>query len=176
LPGIYVMDPDGSNREYLGTFQRYEQAFADLRETERYSPDGTYWVSTASVDGNPQIIMHLPVTSQFGELPPRPVTRMTGMAYEPVWSPDGAWIAFVTNENESDDIWKTRPDSSEQVSLMRNDWEWDKHPSWSPDSQRIVFFSNREGDRQLFVMDANGRNVTNISRVPWADYDPIWVK
>ncbi len=176
LPGIYVMDPDGSNREYLGTFQRYEQAFADLRETERYSPDGTYWVSTASVDGNPQIIMHLPVTTQFGELPPKPVTRMTGMSYDPVWSPDGAWIAFVTTENESDDIWKTRPDSSEQVSLMRNNWEWDKHPSWSPDSQRIVFFSNRDGDRQLFVMDTNGRNVTNISRVPWAEYDPIWVK
>ncbi len=176
LPGIYVMDPDGSNREYLGTFQRYEQSFADLRETERYSPDGTYWVSTASVDGNPQVIMHLPVTSQFGELPPKPVTRMTGMAYDPVWSPDGAWIAFVTTENESDDIWKTRPDSSEQVSLMRNNWEWDKHPSWSPDSQRIVFFSNRDGDRQLFVMDTNGRNVTNISRVPWAEYDPIWVK
>lgn len=176
LPGIYVMDPDGSNREYLGTFQRYEQAFADLRETERYSPDGAYWVSTADVDGNPQIILHLPVTSQFGELPPKPVTRMTGMSYDPVWSPDGAWIAFVTTENESDDIWKTRPDSSEQVALMRNDWEWDKHPSWSPDSQRIVFFSNRDGDRQLFVMDTNGRNVTNISRVPWAEYEPIWVK
>lgn len=176
LPGVYVIDPDGSNREYLGTWERYQQAFAELRETERYSPDGTYWVSTADVDGNPQVIMHLPVTSQFGELPPKPVTRMTGMSYDPVWSPDGAWIAFVTTENESDDIWKTRPDSSEQVSLMRNDWEWDKHPSWSPDSQRIVFFSNRDGDRQLFVMDTNGRNVTNISRVPWAEYDPIWVK
>lgn len=176
LPGVYVIDPDGSNREYLGTWERYQQAFAELRETERYSPDGTYWVSTADVDGNPQVIMHLPVTSQFGELPPKPVTRMTGMSYDPVWSPDGAWIAFVTTENESDDIWKTRPDSSEQVSLMRNNWEWDKHPSWSPDSQRIVFFSNRDGDRQLFVMDTNGRNVTNISRVPWAEYDPIWVK
>jgi len=176
LPGIYVMDPDGANREYLGTFQRYEQMFAELRETERYSPDATYRVSTADVDGNPQIIMHLPVTSQFGQLPPKSVTRLTGIAYDPVWSPDGAWIAFVTAENESDDIWKTRPDSSEQVSLMRNDWQWDKHPSWSPDSQRIVFFSNRDGERQLFVMDSNGRNATNISRVPWAEYDPIWVK
>ena len=176
LPGLYVIDPDGSNREYLGTFQRYEQVFADLRETERYSPDTTYSVSTADVDGNPQVILHMPATSQFGVLPPKPVTRLTGMAYDPVWSPDGAWIAFVTTENGSDDIWKTRPDSSEQIALMRNDWQWDKHPSWSPDSQRIVFFSNRDGDRQLFVMDSDGRTVTNISRVPWAEYDPIWVK
>jgi tetratricopeptide (TPR) repeat protein len=177
LPGVYVIDPDGSNREYLGNFEQYQTVFTELRESERYSPDGSYRVSTASVDGEAQIILHLPVTSQFGQLPPKPLTRFSsGMAYDPVWSPDGAWIAFVTTENESDDIWKTRPDSSEQVSLMRNNWEWDKHPSWSPDSQRIVFFSNRDGNRQLFITDQNGRNPTNISRVPWDEYDPIWVK
>lgn len=177
LPGIYVIDPDGSNREYLGDFKQYETLFNELRESERYSPDRNYWVSTADVDGEPQIILHLPVTSQFGQLPPKPLTRFTdAMSYDPVWSPDGAWIAFVTTANESDDIWKTRPDSSEQVALMRNDWEWDKHPSWSPDSQRIVFFSNREGNRQLFIIDKDGRNPTNISRVPWDEYDPIWVK
>ena len=177
LPGVYVIDPNGSNREYLGSIAQYDGVFAELRESERYSPDHNYQVSTANVDGDPQILLHLPVTSQFGELPPKPLTRFTGgMAYDPVWSPDGAWIAFVTTENESDDIWKTRPDSSEQVSLMRNNWEWDKHPSWSPDSQRIVFFSNREGNRQLFIIDQNGRNPTNISNVPWDEYDPIWVK
>lgn len=177
LPGVYVMDADGGNREYLGNMKQYETVFAELRESERFSPDRSYRVSTASVDGEAQIILHFPETSQFGQLPPKPITRMTGgMSYDPVWSPDGAWIAFVTTENESDDIWKTRPDSSEQVSLMRNDWEWDKHPSWSPDSKRIVFFSNREGYRQLFVIDEDGRYPTNISRVPWDEYDPIWVK
>ena len=104
------------------------------------------------------------------------MTRLTGMAYDPVWAPDGSWIAFVRNENESDDIWVIRPDSSEQKALMRNDWEWDKHPSWSPDSQRIAFFSNRDGVTQIYVMDASGQNVTNISNVPWPEYDPIWVK
>lgn len=176
-PGFYVMDPDGSNRQYLGSFGLYETAFEELRESERYSPDGQYRVSTGDVDGRPQILLHLPITSQFGELPPRPLTRFsTAMAYDPVWSPDGAWIAFVTTEHGSDDIWKTRPDASEQASLVRNDWEWDKHPSWSPDSKYIVFFSNREGFTQIFVMDEHGRNPTNISRVPWPEYDPIWVK
>lgn len=176
-PGVYVMDPDGSNRQYLGTFEQYEKPFDDLRESERYSPDREYRVSTASVDGSAQIIMHLPWTSQFGDLPPRPVTRFsTAIAYDPVWSPDGAWIAFVTTEHGTDDIWKIRPDSSEQASLMRNDWEWDKHPTWSPDSKRIAFFSNREGVLAIYVMDEHGRYPTNISRVPWPEYDPIWVK
>ncbi|MFO7635433.1 MAG: tetratricopeptide repeat protein [Caldilinea sp.] len=176
-PGLYAMDSDGSNRQYLGSFSHYEGEFNNLRESERSSPDGQYRVSTADVDGKANIIMHLPITTQFGQLPPRPVTRFsTSISYDPVWSPDGAWIAFVTTEHGTDDIWKSRPDSSEQASLVRNDWEWDKHPSWSPDSRRIVFFSNREGERQIFVMDEHGRNPINISRVPWPEYDPIWVK
>lgn len=170
-PGYYAMDPDGKNRVFLGPFDYYDDQFDAYRETERYSPDQRYWVSTADVDGQPQIILHLPDNAGW-----KSVTRMTRMSYDPVWSPSGEWIAFVTLENESDDIWITRPDSSEQQSLMRNDWQWDKHPTWSPDSQRIAFFSNRDGYTQIFTMNIHGRDVRNISNQPWPEYEPIWVK
>jgi TolB protein len=175
-PGFYVMNPDGSNREYLGTLEYYDGLFEALRETERFSPDKQYSVSTEKVDGRAQVVMHLPFDKRWGQLPPQPVTRLTGIAYDPVWSPDGSTIAFTAAENESDDIWVIRPDSSGQKSLMRNDWEWDKHASYSPDSQRIAFFSNRFGERQILIMDTNGQNIVNISNTPWAEYDPIWVK
>lgn len=176
LPGYYVMDPDGNNREYLGTFQYYDKLFEALRETERFSPDKQYSVSTAKVDGVAQIILHLPFDKRWGQLEPRPLTRITGMCYDPVWAPDGSWVAFVSQENGSDDIWLIRPDSSDQKALVDNDWEWDKHPSWSPDSQRLVFFSNRPGTMQIYIMDVTGQNPRNISNVPWPEYDPIWVK
>jgi tetratricopeptide (TPR) repeat protein len=175
-PGFYVMNPDGSNREYLGTLEYYDRLFEVLRETERFSPDKQYSVSTEKVDGRAQVVMHMPFDKRWGQLPPQPVTRLTGIAYDPVWSPDGSWIAFTAAENESDDIWVIRPDKSEQKSLMRNDWEWDKHASFSPDSQRIAFFSNRFGERQILIMDASGQNIVNISNTPWPEYDPIWVK
>jgi len=175
-PGYYVENPDGSNREYLGPFEYYDDMFSALRETERFSPDHQYWVSTSKVDGSPQIILHLPIHKQFGELPPKPLTRLTGMAYDPVWAPDGSWIAFVSTENTSDDIWVIRADGSEQKALINNDWEWDKHPSWSADSKRLAYFSNWQGTLQIYVMDVTGQNITNISNVPWPEYDPIWVK
>jgi TolB protein len=170
-PGFYVMNPDGSNREYLGEFEYYEEKFNALRETERFSPDKQYSVNTADVDGRAQVILKLPGPPHW-----KPLTRLTGIAYDPVWAPDGSWIAFTAAENESDDIWVIRGDSSEQKALMRNDWEWDKHASFSPDSQRIAFFSNRFGERQIIIMDVNGQNIVNISNVPWPEYDPIWVK
>ena len=175
-PGYYVMNPDGSNREFLGPFDYYDEMFEALRETERFSPDKAYHLSTGDVDGRAQVILNLPYDDRWGQLPPKPLTRLTGIAYDPVWAPDGSWIAFTAAENESDDIWVIRPDASEQKSLMRNEWEWDKHASFSPDSKRIAFFSNRFGERQILIMDATGQNIVNISNVPWAEYDPIWVK
>lgn len=170
-PGYWAMNTDGSNREYLGPFEYYDKNFEALRATERLSPDKQYSVDTSSVDGRAQVILKFPDPPYWKAL-----TRLTGIAYDPVWAPDGSWIAFTAAENESDDIWVIRADSSEQKSLMRNDWEWDKHATFSPDSQRIAFFSNRYGDRQIFIMDVNGQNIVNISNVPWAEYDPIWVK
>ena len=170
-PGMWVMNPDGSNREYLGPEEAYSDSFEALRATERFSPDKQYSVDTSSVDGRAQVILKFPTPPYW-----KPLTRLTGIAYDPVWAPDGSWIAFTSAENESDDIWVIRADASEQKSLMRNDWEWDKHASFSPDSKRIAFFSNRFGERQILIMDANGQNIVNISNVPWAEYDPIWVK
>ena len=49
-------------------------------------------------------------------------------------------------------------------------------PVWSPDSQRLAFWSNRTGTKQIFIMDANGQNIRNISNVPWDEENPVWIK
>jgi TolB protein len=177
LPGFYAMNPDGSGRQYIGPLEgRLQTQFEQLVEQYRVSPDGQYSIYVGRVDGRAQVVLRVPPSPIYGAQPDKPVTRLSEMAYDPAWSPDGAWIAFVTQENESDDIWLVRPDSTEQKALMRNDWEWDKHPTWSPDSSRIAFFSNREGTKGIYVMDVNGQAVRNISNVPWDEYDPLWIR
>jgi Tol biopolymer transport system component len=98
------------------------------------------------------------------------------VAYDPVWSPDGSRIAFVSQQDGSDDIWVVYPDGSEPRNLTRNDWEWDKHPWWSPDGRRIIFWSNRAGVWQIYLMDANGQNLRRLSNTTWDEYEPIWIK
>jgi TolB protein len=176
-PGFYAMNPDGSGRQYIGPLDgSLDGQFVQLVDQYRVSPDGQFSVYVGKVDGRAQVVMRVPPSPAFGPQPDKPVTRLTGIAYDPAWSPDGAWIAFVTQENESDDIWLVRPDSTEQKALMRNDWEWDKHPTWSPDSSRLAFYSNREGTKGIYVMDVNGQAVRNISNVPWDEYDPLWIR
>jgi TolB protein len=172
-PGYYVMDSNGGNRQYLGPFELYDEAVATYRETERLSPDGQFRVHVGSVDARAQVLLSKTYDPTFA---PKPLTRMSKIAYDPVWAPDGSVIAFVTQENESDDIWVISPDGSYAESLVRNEWEWEKHPSWSRDSSRIAFMSNREGTLAIWVMERNGRNPRNISNVPWPEYDPVWIK
>ncbi|MBY0492614.1 MAG: DPP IV N-terminal domain-containing protein [Cyanobacteria bacterium] len=51
----------------------------------------------------------------------------------------------------------------------------DQHPKWSPDGRRIAFVSSRGGNFDLYVMDADGTNVTRITDHPANDFDPIWM-
>lgn len=108
------------------------------------------------------------------------VTQLTTkdrFSYDPAWSPAGDWIAFVSQEGGNDEIFVIRPDGSDMRRLTTNTWEWDKHPSWSPDGTEIVFWSNREtGLRQLWIMGADGSNQRRLLSSPYNDWDPIWVK
>ncbi len=50
----------------------------------------------------------------------------------------------------------------------------DTSPSFAPDGSRVVFNSDRGGSQQLYVMDANGKNVKRISFRKGRYATPVW--
>lgn len=49
------------------------------------------------------------------------------------------------------------------------------YPYWSPDGARIVLQSNRiDGNREIFVMDADGSGLVRITHDPGEDQTPVW--
>jgi Tol biopolymer transport system component len=54
------------------------------------------------------------------------------------------------------------------------DWD-DEQPRWSPDGSRVAFKSNRGGSYNLYVMDADGRNVAQLTDHAGNDHDPTWL-
>ena len=65
----------------------------------------------------------------------------------PSWSPDGKWIAFISDrkgDNVNYEIYVMDADGNNQRRLTNNRVH-DKSPSWSSDGKRIVFSSDRMG-------------------------------
>ena len=61
----------------------------------------------------------------------------------------------------------------DQLTSGRN--HHDQHPRWSPDGRRIAFLSSRGGNFDIYVMDADGTNVSRITDHPANDFDPQWM-
>lgn len=107
----------------------------------------------------------------------RKLTAFTASSYDPAWSPDGQWIAFVSSNSGNDEIYRVSPDGAIVQQLTHNNWEWDKHPSWSPDSSKIVFFSNRDvGRTQIWVMNADGSGQQRLVVSEDEDMYPVWAR
>ncbi len=47
-------------------------------------------------------------------------------------------------------------------------------PAWSPDGEKIAFMSERDGNWEIYVMDADGENETNLTNDPDNDRYPAW--
>ena len=168
-PEVYVLDPDSGRVGVVTASWPYEQA----KQAESLSPDVQ---ARAFVRNDGQGVPQIYVFSQYygGSWQ---VTFNTGMSYDPVWSPLGDQLAFVSTEAGNDDIYVIDVDGQDQRRLTFNQWEWDKHPSWSPDGVQIVFWSNvGSGRRQLWIMNADGTGRRVLHDSPYNDWDPVWVK
>jgi Tol biopolymer transport system component len=91
------------------------------------------------------------------------------------WSPDGEQIAFALNFNGGAYgiyVIDAKGGDETRISDVSANDEW---PTWSPDGTRIAFVSYRDGDGEIYVMDAGGRNASKLTREPSsADENPAW--
>jgi Tol biopolymer transport system component len=47
-------------------------------------------------------------------------------------------------------------------------------PTWSPDGTKIAFTSTRDGNEEVYVMNADGSGQTNLTNHPASDIFPAW--
>jgi TolB protein len=81
---------------------------------------------------------------------------------------------FVSKQVGNDEIYAMDEDGSNVVRLTYNSVP-DGRATWSANGQHIAFASGATGTRDIFVMNANGSGLRNITNTPEADEDwPDW--
>jgi hypothetical protein len=75
------------------------------------------------------------------------LTNTSGSSYAPSWSPDGQWVAFVSDRSNDADIYIMNPNGRDQAVVTRDDaGAEDRNPAFTPDGRYIAFTSNRLDD------------------------------
>ena len=101
------------------------------------------------------------------------------------WSPDSTKLAFISERDGNPEIYVMERDSLDalcensggnpkQIYRLTDTEEDESDIVWSPDGQRILFVSERDGNKEIYVMDYTGSNETRLTFNQKDDYDPIW--
>jgi dipeptidyl aminopeptidase/acylaminoacyl peptidase len=86
--------------------------------------------------------------------------------------PTAARFVYVSERTGNPDIWLLEEEG--RNIRLTNHPAADLAPVWSPDGTRIAFESLRDGDSEIYVMEADGSNQVNLTRHQGDDFAPSW--
>ena len=65
-------------------------------------------------------------------------------------------------------------DDAGHMSRLTNNPAVDMQPAWSPNMQKVAFTTNRDGQNEIYLMNADGTNLVNLTNNPADDQYPAW--
>lgn len=101
------------------------------------------------------------------------LTKSSGVhERNPVWSPDGRWIAFISDESGEDEVYIIRPDGSDKTKLTNDAKSYRWELKWSPDSKKLL---NSDKTMRLFYIDIETKKTSEIAKSKtWELRDFSW--
>ena len=170
---IHLMNPDGKRVRQLTEHVEYDAFPA-------WSPDGRKitFMSFRNKDQlgetRGEIYVMNPDGKNLINLTQSPERNERASA----WSPDSKQIVFQSEGN----LWVMDADGGNPRNLTNHDAIVDLVPDWSPDGRQIAFSSDRNKDWEfeprsnldIYVMDADGTNLINLTNHPARDSTPDW--
>jgi tricorn protease len=105
------------------------------------------------------------VPAEKGEI--RNLTRTPGIRERaPVWSPDGKWIAYVSDETGEYEVYIRTADGKEDpVQITQGSSIWYDNLSWSPDSKKLML---SDAAVNLFYLDIEDKKLVKVDH---GDYE-----
>lgn len=198
---LYTMKPDGSAQKRVSNgkgrvtcgwflpggrlvYASTHGAAPDCPEAPPFTP-GTYrWPVFPGYD--------LWVANADGTTP-RPLVPSPGYDAEATASPDGKWLVFTSERSGDIDLWKVRMDGS-GLQRLTDGVGYDGGAVFSPDGRQIAWRTNypvgaeatakyqellkqhlvEPMQMDIWVMDADGQNKRQVTRLPGAAFAPVF--
>jgi Tol biopolymer transport system component len=156
---IYTANPDGTGAALL-----VDRSMSEEKEPA-WSPDGTrllfgsvnlyYYIWEVFSDGSGQ----------------RNVSPAPRHKRDATWSPDGLQFAYAGDVSGADRIFikSAYTDAERELPTYGQD------PAWSSDGSKIAFTLNTQFSRDIWTIDVDGTNVTNVTNSAASDeHSPDW--
>lgn len=170
---IYSMNANGT-----GVTRLTNNAFDEIPSS--WKPDGTkiaYMSGVLNTSSPFNSSFDIKVMNASGS---SPVTIAAHSANDiaPVFSPNGARIAFSSNRDGDYEIYSVAATGGALTKLTNNSSN-DVTPTWKPDGAKIAFATDRNESfpiffGEIYVMNANGSLQTNLTNSSLADVYPNW--
>jgi dipeptidyl aminopeptidase/acylaminoacyl peptidase len=163
------------------------EAVLSIRDVRglQISPDGKQVVFVVREPADPKL-PRAPRTSNIwivptdGSEPPRPWIPNLKNATSPRWSPDGRWLAFLSDRGESV---SNDPDTTVQIHLLRSDAAKAERLTsvpggvedfeWSPDSSMIAFVAREQPTAKEQERQSAGDDAIEVDRN--FKYSKLWI-
>ena len=104
------------------------------------------------------------------------LTNNTFFDGQPRWSPDGSKIVFASDRAGGlNEIYTMNADGTNPTRLT-NSSDSKNNPAWSSDGTKIAFDTAAQFSGKIFVMDANGANIRQLTSnsFPGIKFRPSW--
>src|SRR5215831_4084736 len=161
---VYSVQPDGQDLQRLTTDPGFDACAA-------YSADGSRIAYCSGQGGGPVQVW----TMNEDGTDKQQVTHMSATAIFPDFSPDGSKIVFCAGTSTvARDIYVINSDGTGLTQLTSGVGN-NVYPAFSPNGRKIVFTSNRTGTSQVWLMNADGSDQTQLTFDPQPkDQVPDW--